>query len=196
MILNIQIQQELTKNHNAITTKQVIRLGFSRSILTTYTKAELLFRARRGVYIPIDVIHDDMFTLSLRYPDIIFSHISALTLFDLTECIPTKLYITVPKGKTVSPAIRKECRVFSVEPELLNLGITHHKTMFGNIIPCYNKERTICDMLRDEQRMDIEHVIYALRSYMQLETCKVNRLKKYAKLFKVDNILNNYMSKL
>ncbi len=67
MKINSVILEALKKNNNIITTTQAIELGFSRYLLSKYEKEGLLERARQGAYVLPDSIHDDMYTLMLRF---------------------------------------------------------------------------------------------------------------------------------
>ena len=80
MKINSIILDAIKKNNNIITTEQVVKLGFSRYLLSKYEKEGLLDRERQGVYILPDAVHDDMYTLMLRSNKIVFSHDSALFL--------------------------------------------------------------------------------------------------------------------
>ena len=95
MKINSVILEALKKNNNIITTTQAIELGFSRYLLSKYEKEGLLERARQGVYVLPDSIHDDMYTLMLRSKKIIFSHDSALFLNGLSERTPFVHSVTV-----------------------------------------------------------------------------------------------------
>ena len=96
MTINQKIMSEILNNHNQITTRQVSELGISRQTLSMYVKENLLVRTRRGTYILPDSIHDDMYTLSLRSENIVFSHESALFLNGLSDRTPFCHYITLP----------------------------------------------------------------------------------------------------
>lgn len=96
------IMKEIQQNNNTITTSQITKLGFSRTLLSKYVQEGLLERSRQGVYILPYSVHDDMYTMMLRSEKIIFSHDTALFLnayrkglllniqlqFPVTQCYP------------------------------------------------------------------------------------------------------------
>lgn len=63
MPINSAVMEEIKRNHNIITTKQVMALGFSKALLPKYVKEGLVERVRQGVYILSGESHDDMYTL-------------------------------------------------------------------------------------------------------------------------------------
>lgn len=196
MGINPLIMKELRQNNNTITTSQVTRLGFSRTLLSKYVKEGWLERSRQGVYILPDSVHDDMYTLMLRSEKIIFSHDTALFLNGLAERTPFEHSVTVPSDAVLSEVLREDCNCYYIKPELFKLGMIWKKTTFGNEVRCYNAERTICDLLRSRNRMDEETVISGIKNYAVYRDKDLNRLAAYAEKFRVGKILKQYMKVL
>ncbi len=194
--INPIIFDALSKNNNIVTTSQVLELGFSKQILNKYVKEGLLERIRHGVYILPDTVHDDMYTLMLRSSSIVFSHESALFLHGLSDRTPFIHTITMPSNKAVPGSIKDECDCFYVKPSWHEIGITEKPTTFGNMVRCYDAERTVCDFLRTRKRCDEETVISAVKNYAAYDKKDLNRLSAYAELFKVNEDLRKYMEVL
>ena len=53
-------------------------------------------------------------------------------------------------------------------------------TRMGNKVYCYDKERTICDLIANRKKIDSEIFTNALRSYMQSNDKKIETLYEYA----------------
>ena len=196
VIMNPIILKTLVKNHNVITTSQVLALGFSKQILTEYVKLGLLARVRQGVYMLKDSLHDDMFTLSLLSDNIVFSHESAFFLNGLSNRTPFIHSITIPSNKTISSVIKRECKCFYIKPDLYEISITQKKTTFGNRVKCYDLERTICDFLRSRGRCDEDIVVHAIKNYVSYSKKNLNKLNSYAELLKVSKELRKYLEVL
>ena len=196
MIINANILQEIKKNNNVITTSQVLRLGFSKTLLTKYVKAGLLDRSGHGVYTLPDSVVDDMYLLMLHSDKIIFSHDSALFLNGLSERTPFKHTVTIPSDSALPKSIKDECICFYIKPELHKLGMIQKMTTFGNIVRCYNKERTVCDLLRSRNRSDEETVISAIKNYAASADRDLNLLSSFAEDFKVGKELKKYLEVL
>ena len=196
MKINSVILEAIKKNNNIITTEQVVKLGFSRYLLSKYEKEGLLDRERQGVYMLPDAVHDDMYTLMLRSNKIIFSHDTALFLNGLSERTPFVHSVTISNNTRVSKVVREECVCYYIKPELYGLGMTVRKTTFGNEVRCYDAERTICDLLRSRNRIDEEMVISAVKNYAASSTKNLNVLGEYASKFGVDKTLKRYLEVL
>lgn len=196
MNINSTIYDEIKKNNNIITTSQVLSLGFSKQLLTNYVKYGLLARSRHGVYTLPDTIQDDMYTLMLRSKNIVFSHDTALFLNGLSERTPFMHIVTIPSNASLPNSLKGECATFYVQPELHSLGIIENHTTFGNIVRCYDVERTICDFIRCRNRCDEETFINAIKSYAAYSKKDLNVLSVYAKQFRVDRELKKYLEVL
>jgi predicted transcriptional regulator of viral defense system len=196
MRINPLLLKTIQQNNNTITTSEVMKLGFSRAVLSKYVKEGLLERSRQGVYILPDSVHDDMYTMMLRSEKIIFSHETALFLNGLSERTPFEHSVTVPSNVVLSDVLREECNCYYIKPELFELGMVRKKTTFGNEVRCYDAERTICDMLRSRNRLDEETVISAIKNYAAFGNKDLNRLSAYAGKLRMAKILKQYMEVL
>ena len=83
--------------------------------------------------------------------------------------------------------------IFTVKKELLDVGKEIIKNSFGHEIPIYNRERTICDLVRSRSRFEIQYYQTALKTYIGGKGKDLNRLMEYAKLFHVDKKIRDYM---
>lgn len=194
--INPVIMNFIMDNGNLITTADVISLGFSKQVLLKYVKNGLLERVRQGTYILPNNVHDDMYTLMLRSPHIIFSHSTALFLNGLSDRTPFSHCITLPSNKSIPTSIKDECIYFYIKPELHSLGVTERTNTFGNTLRCYDPERTICDFLRTRNRCDEETVISAIKNYANYSKKNLNKLDDYSKLLNVKSELKKYMEVL
>lgn len=196
MKMNIIIHEMIQNSNNLITTEQILELGFSKGLLTKYVKAGLLERRSHGVYSLPDTLQDDMYILMLHSSKIVFSHDSALFLNGLSDRTPFRHSITIPSNSALPNTIKGECNCFYIKPELHSLGMIERKTTFGNVVRCYNAERTVCDFLRSRNRCDEEMVISAIKNYALSSHKNLNLLADYSEQLKVHKELKKYMEVL
>ena len=196
MNINPNILEELKSSNNIITTSQVLKLGFSKTLLTNYVKAGLLVRSSHGVYSLPNTINDDMYMLMLHSTKIIFSHDTALFLNGFSNRTPFVHSVTIPSNSALPTSIKDSCICFYIKPELHELGKIEKSTTFGNIVRCYNMERTICDFIRSRNRCDEEMFISAVKNYAASKYMNLNLLAHYAEQFKVAKELKRYMEVL
>jgi len=63
----------------------------------------------------------------------------------------------------------------------------------GNDIKTFNLERTICDVLRNRNQIDIQQVHEALKRYIQKKERDLDLLYNYARQFRIRKIVREYI---
>lgn len=196
MKLREDIYKTIKKNKGIITTEDFLSLGLSRTTLGSYVKCGLLERVERGVYSLPDVLSDDMFVLSLHSENIVFSHESAAFLNGISNRTPFIYTITLPSDKLIPHSLSGKCTTFYIKRNLYKLGLTKRRTIFGNFVKCYNSERAICDLIRSKRKIDDETILTSLDEYLYSRNKNVKLLQTYAKKFKIEETLKNYVREL
>ena len=181
---------------NIITTRAAEAAGISRAMLSKLCKEDRLQRIAKGQYILVEDMPDELLSISLRTEHLVFSHETALFLHSISDRTPFVHSITSPANKVPSPALREECKVYYIKPELFELGRTKLTTPFGNQVPCYDLERTVCDVIRSRNRMGTETFLAALKQYAASPRKDLNRLNSYAKKMGLTNVVRQYLEVL
>lgn len=185
---------KIAKTHGGlIETGIAEKQGISRALLSKMCKNGRIQRIAKGQYILSDAIQDELLSISKRSERIVFSHETALFLHGISIQTPFEHTVTAPSGCTPSAAIRSECKVFYIKPELFEVGKVTLRTPSGNPVPAYDLERTICDVVRSRNRIGTEPFLEALKRYAADSKKDLNRLDNYAKQLRVANILHQYL---
>lgn len=69
------------------------------------------------------------------------------------------------------------------------IGITTAQTPFGHSVPVYDMERTICDLIRSRNIIEIQTFQSALKQYVHRKDKNLRTLMQYAAMFHVEKIL-------
>lgn len=187
----------IAKSHGGIVeTKIAAEHGISKAMLCKLCKENKIHRIVKGQYILPDDMQDELFSISKRSANIIFSHETALFLHGISDRTPFEHTITAPSGCIPSASIKSECKVYYIKPELFKLGKTVLKTPAGNDVPTYDLERTICDVIRSRNRIGTETFHSALKLYAANPKKDLNKLNAYAKKMRVSNVLHQYLEVL
>lgn len=192
-----KILQELSSLHGGIiATKAAKDAGISRAMLSKLCKEGRLQRIAKGQYMLVDDMPDELLSISLRTEHLVFSHETALFLHGISDRTPFEHSITTPANRVPSPALREACKVYYIKPELFELGRTKMSTPFGNQVPCYDLERTVCDIIRSRNKMGTETFLAALKQYAADPKKDLNRLNAYAKKMCLTNVVRQYLEVL
>ena len=179
-----------------IEAKIAAQRGISKAMLYKLCKEEKIHRIVKGQYILPDDMQDELLSISKRSDRIIFSHETALFLHGISDRTPFEHTITAPSGCIPSAAIKSECKVYYIKPELFELGKTTLKTPAGNDVTAYDLERTICDVIRSRNKVGTETFLAALKMYAANSKKDLNKLNSYAKQLRVEKVLRQYLEVL
>ena len=179
-----------------IEAKIAAQRGISKAMLYKLCKEEKIHRIVKGQYILPDDMQDELLSISKRSDKIIFSHETALFLHGISDRTPFEHTITAPSGCIPSVAIKSECKVYYIKPELFDLGRTMLKTPAGNKVQVYDLERTICDVIRSRNKLGTETFLAALKMYAASPKKNLNKLNTYAKQMRVEKVLRQYLEVL
>ncbi len=188
--------EEIVDDSGILLTKNAIEAGISKHALYNFIRDNGFEKAAHGVYASPETWKDENYILSLRCPQGVLSHDEALHYHGLTDREPLQKTITIYTGYGTSRMVADGIKVFTVKKELLDIGKEIVKTSYGHDIPLYNRERTICDLIRSRNRFEIQDFQTALKTYIMGKNKNLNRLMEYAKLFHVDKKIREYMEVL
>lgn len=191
-----QLDLLLEQNNGIVKTAQVLKNGISKPTFYVYVKRKGLEQAAHGIYVSPDAWTDTMYLLHLRCAQAVFSHESALFLHDLTDREPNPYSITVKTGYNPTSLKTDGIKVYTIKKELHDVGIVTMNTSFGNPVPVYDPERTICDILRSRSGIEMQTFRYALRQYAQRRNKDLRKLMRYAQMFHVEKLLRQYLEVL
>ena len=187
----------IAKTHGGIIeTKIAAQRGISKAMLYKLCKEDKIHRIVKGQYILPDDMRDELLAISNRSERIIFSHETALYLHGISDRTPFEHTVTAPSGCIPSAAIKSECKVYYIKPELFELGKTTLRTPAGNDVPAYDLERTICDVIRSRNKLGTETFLAALKMYAASPKKNLNQLNTYAKQMRVEKVLRQYLEVL
>ena len=150
-------------------------------------------RKEKGVYVKKGKNVNDFFLIQQRYKTGVFSHNTALYFYHLTDRTPLKYDMTFKNNIRVSNEIIES---HYIKQEKYELGITELELQDKTTIRVYNLERTIIDILRDRNKIDLQIFNTAMKEYMKRKDKNLIKLSKYAKEFKMENVLKKYMEVL
>lgn len=183
----------INKNNGIIYANKLDEYKIDRYILRDMVEKGYLERIMHGVYASPDKYISEFGFMAEKYKNGIFSHNTALYFYDLTDRTPFQLDMTFPSNNRIKNDLLK---VHYIKNENHKLGVTKLKLDDGLEISVYNMERTICDIIRDRNKIDPQIFNKALNEYVKRKEKNLTLLYEYAKKFKIDKILVQYMEVL
>lgn len=187
-----KILKIMKKNNEIITPSQLEKKGISRVYLSRMEREGIIEKIDRGIYVTKDFKYDEYYLFQLKYPKAIFSYNTALYFYEMTERTPIKMDVTV--YREYNPHRFKDfVNVYKISKELYNLGVTEKKSPQGMKVKTYNLERTVCDIIKDKDSIDIEIRNKAIKKAIKSKEFNASKMFEYAKKMNIYDKVKNYM---
>lgn len=182
-------------NHGGIMkTLELNEIGLNSRQILMLLQDKILSKIKRGIYeISGDSIPDEVMIAKI-FPTAIIYLESALMHYGYTDRIPKTWQIAVdkniskPQFKIAYPPVTP----FYLKSKYIEIGIDGFEVN-GVKIRIYDKERTICDVLRYSNKLDPEVFNNAIRRYVRDRDINIKRLMEYSKKMRVTQKVKTYV---
>ena len=147
----------------------------------------IIEKVKRGYYHWIDALNgSETVIINRLFPDAVLCMETALFYYGYSDRSPAEWNIAISKN-----AFRQRVKIdypfikaYRIEPELLTIGETVGEIDFVKV-RIYDRDRTICDVLRNMNKMDKEIFNKAIQSYVNDSKKNIPNLMEYAKKLRV-----------
>jgi predicted transcriptional regulator of viral defense system len=189
-----KIKNHFIKYGGILKTSELNDLGFSSRQIKKLMEKGLITRIKHGFYELTDYIPREEVIIARLFPESVIFLESALFYYEYTDRIPSSWQIAVNKNSSKLqynmdyPLIKP----YYLEPKFIKIGIDIIK-IEGVKIKIYDRERTICDVLRYEAKLEEEVFINAIKNYIKDPKKNVRNLFEYAEIFNIKNKVQTYI---
>lgn len=188
-----ELKSEFDKHGGLMRTSELKSLGYHSRKIVRLLENGIFSKVKTGIYeLASEVVPDEVMLMKL-FPSAVIYLESALLHYGYTDRIPAAWQIAVDKNIS-----KRQFRIsyppvtpFYLDRRYIDIGITEYK-MNGVKIRIYNKERTICDVLRYSNKLEREVFNTAIQSYIKDKEKNIIRLIEYAKKLRVTQKVKNY----
>lgn len=191
-----KILKIVEKNNGYITTNEVVENKINKVFLTNMVKRGTLKRISKGYYGLLNYIEDEYYKIASKSVNARFSGATALYLHNLSDRTPLVYNVTLPYDYSGVLQKNKNVIISFVNRDILDLGVTKMISPFGMKIKVYDVERTICDIIKNKSKIDVEIFSKALKEYARSENKNLNKLTKYAEIMNIKKKVSEYMEVL
>lgn len=178
----------IKENNGIFTYEDMIQSGLSRTQIRRLENDQIIKREGRGIYNHKDYLPDIMKIYQMTNKKMIYSNETAAYLHDLTERFPRIYTVTTESGYHLRKS--NELKVYYCKKQILELGVIEIENNSGNSIRAYDKERTICDIIKNKERIEQQVYFEVIQNYFKGKT-KLNKLSEYAKKLGISNKVMN-----
>ncbi len=187
------INNSIKQNNGYLFVSDIEFFGISRTYILKFVRENNLERVGKGIYVTEETWPDMLYVYQLRAPQIIYSGETALYLNSLMDSEYSEVFVSVPTGYNGNRLREKGIIVHQDREGIYGLGVIDVKTQFGNTVKVYDKERCICDLIKNRNKYEVQTFQTAIKGYMRGRDKRLNRLIKYAEAMKIRDEVMKYV---
>lgn len=187
---------EIINKQGLLTTKDLKEKNIPKSALKRLIDKKEISKVKNGLYNKSDNLTDEYFALLYGNKDAVFSYLTALYFYDLCEMVPSIYDVTVKKNYGGNLQKDKNVRLHYVDDYVFELGKTYVKSPQGQLVCCYDIERCLCDLIKDQNDIYFDYIKYAFTEYYKVQKHDTFKLFKYARELGIDEKVSKFMGVL
>lgn len=188
------IRKTFRENGGILRTSELNNLGLSSRQINKLLESGEIIRIKRGFYELPDSIYPEEVVIARLFSNSVIFLESALMIYDYTDRVPAAWQIAVDRDseKTQYQIDYPQINVFYIEPKLLEVGVDIIQ-IEGVDVKIFNRDRTICDVLRYENKLEREVFSNAIQRYVKDPKINIRRLIEYSEIFNIKNKVQTYI---
>ncbi|CAM4414722.1 type IV toxin-antitoxin system AbiEi family antitoxin domain-containing protein [Paenibacillus alkaliterrae] len=194
MLTLAEIKHQFYGHNGVMMTAELRALGISSRQLLQLVNEGVLEKIKQGAYQLSEQLLPEETLITKLFPNAIVYLESALSYYGYSDRLPATWQLAVDKNtsKSIFNIAYPPVKPFYLESNILAIGISLLEVA-NTEIRIYDRDRTICDVLRYFNKMDREIFNTAIQRYIKDNQHNVNRLLEYAEQLRVTNKVKNYI---
>ena len=182
------LKKEFQRCGGILKTVELKDLGLSSRQIKRLLNEGIITKTKRGFYELTDYVIREEVIIARLFPQTVIFLESALFHYGYTDRIPLAWQIAVDRySKTTQYKIDYPLiEPYYLEPKFLDIGVDIIE-IDGIEIKIYNRDRTICDVLRYEKKLEKEVFNNAIGRYIEDSKKNIRKLFEYAEIFNIKN---------
>lgn len=183
----VSLKELFSRYNYVMTTAELTKSKVYYADIKRLLDAGLIERVRRGYYHWIlDNGESEVVIINRLFPDAVLCMETALFYYKYSDRNPMEWNFSIDKNisKLRTNVDYPFIKAYRVEPELVTLGETEGE-IDSHKVRIYDRDRTICDVLRNMNKMDKEIFNKAVQGYVKDPKKNIPNLMKYAIVLRV-----------
>lgn len=185
----------LPQQKSIITTKELVEIGYSAYFIKKMQEEGYLSKIKRGVYIIVSNSESQYSEVKAIVSKGVLCLLSAASLYNLTTFIPKNYQLAISnKSKIIVPDY-PPIQLYFWSKKRYELGLLQKK-IEGIEMNIYDKEKTVCDIIKYRNKIGLDIVKEILKNYLKESDRNLTQLNLYAKELGNEKIIATYISLL
>ncbi|WP_373893780.1 type IV toxin-antitoxin system AbiEi family antitoxin domain-containing protein [Virgibacillus sp. CBA3643] len=188
------VKKEFQKNGGILKTAELKDCNISSRQIKKLLDDGVISRVKHGYYELSDYMAREEVVIARLFPKAVIYLESALLHYGYTDRISTSWQIAVNKNseKTQYDIDYPFITPFYIKSEFLDFGIGTFEVE-GITVKIFDRDRTICDTLRYEKKLEKEVFNKAIQSYIKDDKKNIRNLFHYANVLNIKGKVQTYI---
>ncbi len=181
------VRKLFNRHHYIMTTAELLEAKLYYADIKQLLDEGLIERIKRGYYHWIeDCGESEVTMINHLFPDAVLCMETALFYYGYSDRNPAEWNFAIDRNvsKQRTKIDYPFIKAYRVESDLVTLGETEGEIDFHKV-RIYDRDRTICDVLRNMNKMDKEIFNKAIQGYVKDPKKNIPNLMEYAKVLRV-----------
>lgn len=194
-MLDFKVVKEMFINNGGVLkTAELTERGLNTRQIKKLMDKDKIEKIKYGYYTLQDYFPKEEVVIARLFPEAVIFLESALRFYNYTDRIPKAWQIAVEKHSNPNKYNISyfEVKAFYIIEKYQTLGIDTFE--IDNVkVKIYDRDKSICDLIRYEDKVDSEIFSTALRGYINDEKKNINSLINYAQIFNIREKIDKYI---
>ena len=178
------------ENFGVLKTNDIINRT-QRRALNDMLKDNSVSKIKRGLYRLSDFEQDTSLIEVLNIvPCGVFCMFSAWFYYNLTTTIPHEHHIAVTQNRKIRLPKNPPIKLYYLSEKFHQSGIIQ-VNIHNQPVSMYDLEKSVCDAVRFRNKVGIDIAIEVVKNYVRRKDRNFEKLIKYARQLRIENILQN-----
>jgi predicted transcriptional regulator of viral defense system len=194
-----QVALDLFREHGGtLRTSEALRLGIHPRTLYALRDAGTLRQLSRGLYRLAELpplSHPDLVIVAHKAPQAVICLVSALAFHGLTTQVPHAVDLALRPNSNRPTLDYPPLRTFWFSGLAWSEGAETH-SIDGTSVRIYGPAKSVADSFKYRHKLGLDIALEALRLYRKRRDFQVDRLLRYARVCRVDKVMQPYLEAL
>ena len=191
-----RVVEEFNKHGGVLKTSELNAIGLNSRQIRKLLDQRELSKIKQGYYELSGEVNAEEIIIARLFPEAVIFLESSLLHYNYTDRIPTAWQIAVDRDSEKSqydidyPIVQP----FYQEPKLLKVGVSIVRIQ-GVEIKIFDRDRTLCDVMRYERKLEKEVFSNAVMRYIKDLKKNIRHLLEYAEIFNITKKVQSQIGK-
>lgn len=193
-----ELLKAFKENKNILRFSEMLKSGFHRLEIKSLVEVGEIEKIGRGIYRLKNApsfSNPDLVTVALKAPKGVICLISALFYHRVTDEVPHKVDIAIPRGPWANKIDYPPVQYFRFSEKAWKAGIETH-TIDGHPVKIYSLAKTIADCFKYRNKIGLNVARDALKTAVSEKKVKPTEIMRYAEICRVGKIIRPYLETL